>query len=174
MSAIKTVIGSQLTSLQLSIDDHLRLDRFVDWTAPITGRRIWSTSGTGKSGLITDLLAWYQLRAKDEARERLRGAAEALRSASNLEDRRSAAREFLAALGALIARLLDFLLRLLIMLLSRLLGRRAGADDIPVWNPEPIDAFPQVAPRGPNAAFLVFSHRGGHQRSALGSAVPAA
>ena len=114
-------------------------------------------------------LGWWQ----DDAHARLRGAVENLRSASTVTERRAAARDFLAALGELIACLLRFLVRVLILLLSRLLGR-AAADDVPVWKPEPIDTSPQITPRGPNPAFRLHIHRGGFHRSVFGSAVPAA
>ncbi|WP_329371838.1 hypothetical protein [Streptomyces sp. NBC_01483] len=106
----------------------------------------------------------------DDARARLRGAVENLRSAASATERRTAARDFLAALAELIACLLRFLMRVLILLLSRLLDR-AATDDAPVWKPEPIDTSPQITPRGPNSAFPVTIHRGGHHSSALGSAV---
>lgn len=109
----------------------------------------------------------------DNARARLRAAVENLRAASTAAERRIAARDFLSALGELIACLLRFLVRALIVLLSRLLGR-AAADDMPVWKPEPIDTSPQLRPRGPNDAFPLYTHWGGFHRSALGSAVLAA
>lgn len=110
----------------------------------------------------------------DNARARLRSAVENLRSATTATERRTAVRNFLAALAELIACLLRFLVRVLILLLSRLLGR-AVADDVPVWKPEPIDTSPQITPRGPNSVFPVTNHRGGHHSScALGSAVLAA
>lgn len=109
----------------------------------------------------------------DNARARLKSAVENLRAASTVAERRIAARDFLSALGELIACLLRFLVRVLLLLLSRLLGRSA-ADDMPVWKPEPIDTSPQITPRGPNDAFPVYTHWGGFHRSALGSAVLAA
>ena len=112
--------------------------------------------------------------SKVDSRERLRAVALTLRNATLPDDRRSAVKEFLAAMSDLIAQLLRFLVELLILLLSQLLGHRTGIDDARAWSPEPIDAFPQVAPRGPNSAFPVFTHRGGRQRSTLGSVVLAA
>jgi hypothetical protein len=131
--------------------------------------------GTGKTLTAAAFIEqWLPARRKDEARARFRAAAEQLRTAESATDRRTAAREFLAAMAELIAQLLHFLVRLLLLLLSKLLGLRGGIGDIPVWKPEPIDARPQVTPRGPNTAFPVKTHRGGHRSSALGSVVLAA
>ncbi|MGW5418929.1 hypothetical protein [Streptomyces sp. NPDC003943] len=103
-------------------------------------------------------------------RDRLKAAAEDLRSANTVTERRAAVREFRAAFAEFVASLLRFLVRVLILLLSRMLGR-AGADDVPVWKPDPIDAAPQITPRGPNLAFPVTTYRGGRRSSAQGSAV---
>ncbi|MEU7636548.1 hypothetical protein AB0C11_10705 [Streptomyces sp. NPDC039016] len=105
--------------------------------------------------------------------QRLWVAAMVLRGAATPPERRAAARVYLEALAELVSRLLQFVARVLLLLLSRALGR-AYAEDVPVWQPEPIDETPQIAPRGPNHAFPVPTHRGGHHRSALGSAVLAA
>lgn len=105
--------------------------------------------------------------------DRLRTAALRLEVAGTAAERRTAARALAEALAEVIACLLRFLIRVLILLLSRLLGR-AAADDVPVWKPVPIEATPQIAPRGPNSAFPVTTHRGGHHRSTLGSVVLAA
>ncbi|MFI0728608.1 hypothetical protein ACH4S9_06235 [Streptomyces sp. NPDC021225] len=133
--------------------------------------------GGGKShAFVNALVALSELEILDEgdhAHARVKSAVEDLRLASTAQERRCAVQRFLAALAELIACLLRFLGRLLILLLSRLLGR-AAADEIPLWTPEPIDASPQITPRGPNLAFLVYTHRGGFRRSALGSAVLAA
>ncbi|WP_158708854.1 hypothetical protein [Streptomyces sp. NRRL S-920] len=112
--------------------------------------------------------------ATESARKRYRAAADELRAATTVAERRTAARAFLAALAELVACLLEFLVVVLLVLLSRLLGRVA-ADDVREWKPEPIEAVPQITPRGPNSAFPVHTHRGGHHGSrALGSAVLAA
>lgn len=105
-----------------------------------------------------------------DARSRFRMAADRLRTAESAADRRSAARDFLWALAELIVCLLRFMVRALFALLSRLLGREV-ADEAPTWKPDPIDTAPQIAPRGPNSAFPVTTHRGGHCRSTLGSVV---
>ena len=110
---------------------------------------------------------------RDDAHARLRTAVENLRAARTATERRCAVKDFLAAVGELIAYLLRFLVRVLMLVLSRLLGR-ATNDDSPVWKPEPIDTAPQITPRGPNFAFPVTIHRGGGQRSTLGSVVLAA
>ncbi|MER5891362.1 hypothetical protein ABT160_46890 [Streptomyces sp. NPDC001941] len=110
---------------------------------------------------------------EDAARCDIKVAAKRLREAEGAESRRAAAREFLAALATLIAALLAFVVRVLLLLLSRALGR-TYAEDVPVWQPEPIDEKPQIAPRGPNSAFPVNIIRGGHRSSAQGSAVLAA
>ncbi|MER5501389.1 hypothetical protein ABT096_29870 [Streptomyces sp. NPDC002561] len=126
----------------------------------------------------SELPAHKDLRALDgkeaaDARTRARHAAENLRVAGTTTERRSAARAFLEALAELVLCLLRFLVHVLILLLSQLLGRGA-ANDMPVWTPVPIETAPQVAPRGPNIAFPVNTHRGGHHRSTLGSVVLAA
>ncbi|MFF3751037.1 hypothetical protein ACFYYH_11335 [Streptomyces sp. NPDC002018] len=120
-----------------------------------------------------DVAAWLQSEEENGARAHIRSAAESLRSASTVAERRTAVTVFLAALGELIACLLRFLVRVLILLLSRLLGR-AAVENVPVWKPDPIDTSPQITPRGPNSALPLITHRGGHHRSALGSAVIAA
>ncbi|GAA1937009.1 hypothetical protein [Kitasatospora viridis] len=103
----------------------------------------------------------------DSAKARLSTVAAKLRDAKTGLERRAAAREFLAALAALIICLLRFLVRALLRLLSGSLTRTRTAD-IPAWQPEPIDVSPQITPRGPNPALPVTTHRGGHNRSALG------
>ncbi|MEB3965614.1 hypothetical protein OKJ48_36100 [Streptomyces kunmingensis] len=109
-----------------------------------------------------------------EARSRLRQAADALHTAQGTAERRTAAGEFLAALAELVAQVFAFLVRVLMRLLSRLLGY-PSADDVPVWAPVPLERTPEISPRGPNSAFPVNTHRGGHYDSrALGSAILAA
>ncbi|WP_404956606.1 hypothetical protein [Streptomyces sp. 147326] len=110
---------------------------------------------------------------QSRACKRLWRAAWGLRFAKSNNERREAAREFLAALAELRDELLQMLARVLLVLLSRLLSRTAP-DDVPMWKPIPIDATPQIAPRGPNPAFPVNTNRGGHRRSTLGSVVLAA
>ncbi|MFB7379857.1 hypothetical protein ACFC26_16500 [Kitasatospora purpeofusca] len=104
---------------------------------------------------------------------RVKNAADRLRTTKVGAERRSAVREFLAALADLIICLLRFLVRTLLLLLSRSLAR-TGSADVPVWKPQPIDVSPQITPRGPNAAFPVNTYRGGRRRSALGNVVLAA
>lgn len=108
--------------------------------------------------------------AADLFRSRLRVAALGMRTATTTEGRREAARDFLSALADLLACLIGFVVRLLLRLLSRLLGR-VTANDLPVQTSVPLEHTPQIAPRGPNPAFLVNTNRGGHHRSTLGSVV---
>ncbi|WP_411115387.1 hypothetical protein [Streptomyces sp. 029-5] len=118
----------------------------------------------------------FNKRGGDEetARKRLRSAADTLKEAATASQRRSAVVEFLSALGELILCLLRFVIRVLLALLSLLLGR-VTADDVPGWTTDPIDATPQITPRGPTPAFPVNINRGGqHSSRALGSAVLAA
>jgi hypothetical protein len=115
-----------------------------------------------------DLTQLQLAQAKNDARTRVAKAVERLRAASAADERRAAAREFLAALAELVAVLLHFLVRVLLLLLSRLLGESA-AMNAPAWKPVPIETTPQVAPRGPNSAFPVNTYRGGHDCSTLGS-----
>lgn len=110
------------------------------------------------------------LRQPVSTRARLRDAAEDLRAAVTIAERRTAVREFRAALAEFLVCLVQFLVRVLILLLSRMLGRM-GADDVPVWKPDPIDTAPQITPRGPNTSFSVTTYRGGRRSSAQGSAV---
>ncbi|MDH6123028.1 hypothetical protein ABH930_007416 [Kitasatospora sp. GAS204A] len=107
------------------------------------------------------------------ARSALRSAADAMRQAETPGERREAVRGFLTATAELILCLLSFLVAVLLALLSRSLGR-SSTDQVQVWQPEPIEESPQITPRGPNAPFPVSTYRGGHHRSALGSAVLAA
>ncbi|GAA3492031.1 hypothetical protein GCM10018987_61140 [Streptomyces cremeus] len=109
----------------------------------------------------------------ESARRRFRRAAQDLRTATAPVERRAAARAFLVALEALVAALLGFLAAVLLLLLSRRLSQ-LSADDIPVWTPVPLERTPEITPRGPNSAFPVNTHRGGHHRSTLGSVVLAA
>lgn len=132
--------------------------------------RLWGDADFKAAEAIARL---GDLRQPRGTRDRLRGAAEDLRSAVTVTERRSAVREFRAALAEFLDCLLRFLVRVLILLLSRMLGR-VGADDVPVWKPDPIDATPQITPRGPNTAFPVTTYRGGRRSSAQGSAVLAA
>ncbi|MEI5103962.1 hypothetical protein RB200_42665 [Streptomyces sp. PmtG] len=104
---------------------------------------------------------------------RLQFVAFVMRRATSSAERRRAAKEFLDAVANLVARLLAFLAYVLLRLLSHLLGR-ASADDVPVWAPVPLERTPEITPRGPNPAFPVNTHRGGHHRSTLGSVVLAA
>lgn len=123
--------------------------------------------GSGK----TEALVWL---AQQAATASAVGAAgERLRNATTASERRTAARKFLEALSDLIRSLLQFLVRTLLLLLSRSLSQ-ATPEDGPVWQPEPLDVSPQIRPRGPNSVFPVVTYRGGHCRSALGSAVLAA
>lgn len=112
-------------------------------------------------------------REEQAARCDLRAAAERLRTAQGAEQGREAARDFLAALAKLVSKLLAFIARVLLLLLSCTLGR-THAEDITIWQPEPIDAAPQITPRGPNPAFPVNTNRGGHHRSTPGSVALAA
>lgn len=107
------------------------------------------------------------------ARARLWVAATRLQSAATARERRQAAREFCAAVAELIAQIFTFLARVLLRFLSGLLGRTTSVD-VDVWMPVPLKRTPVIAPRGPNSAFPVNTHRGGHYRSTLGSVVLAA
>lgn len=110
---------------------------------------------------------------QDEVRNRLLAAGEGLRNAATQREKRVAVREYLAALADLILCLLCFLVSAVRLLLSLLMSR-ADSGLATVWRPPPIDAVPQIAPRGPDFPFPVPTCRGGHHRSALGSAVLAA
>ncbi|MFD7070373.1 hypothetical protein ACFV97_24420 [Streptomyces sp. NPDC059913] len=144
-------------------------------------RIIWHTSGSGKTNTMVVLARsfWQTLEATahspahETAQSRLLAAGERLRSAVTNSDRRAAARIFLAALADLISLVLYFLIGTLLLLLSRAVSRTDG-NELPPWKPEPIDVFPQIKPRGPNATFPVLTYRGGHYRSTLGSVVLAA
>ncbi|MBC3987842.1 hypothetical protein H8N00_02740 [Streptomyces sp. AC563] len=108
------------------------------------------------------------------ARDALKAAAMRMRQAEGVEDRRTAAREFLTALADLLSAVVRFLVHALLLMLSRLLCQ-AAVGDVPVWQPVPLERTPEITPRGPNSAFPVNTHRGGHHGScALGSAVLAA
>ncbi len=137
-------------------------------------------TGSGKTEALLQILDEYSRtfgrssRSGIDKRERLRNAADELRKARSAHARRAAARAFLAALADSIRELLQFLGRLLILLLSQLEGRLSRADEGLSWRISPRNAFPRITPRGPNTAFPLFLNRGGHQRSALGSAVLAA
>ncbi|MCX4978530.1 hypothetical protein [Streptomyces sp. NBC_00620] len=124
------------------------------------------------NGSHWSLAPWSPENRRD-ARERLRVLAENLRSASTANERRIAVREFLASLAEMISCLLRYLGRVLMLLLSLLLGSMVR-NDVPAWTLDPLNASPQVNPRGPNSSFPVTIHRGGHRSSALGSAVLAA
>ncbi|MFE2625925.1 hypothetical protein ACFXKH_38675, partial [Streptomyces caelestis] len=105
---------------------------------------------------------------------RLLAAAAHLQKASTTRERREAAHEFCAAVADLLAHILAFLVRALLRLLSGLLACTT-ANDIAVRTPVPRELLPDITPRGPNPAFPVSEHRGGHHSSrALGSAVLAA
>lgn len=104
---------------------------------------------------------------------RLQFVAFVMRRTTNSAERRKAVKEFLDAVANLVARLLAFLAYVLLRLLSHLLGRSSAAD-VPVWTPVPLERTPEITPRGPNPAFPVNTHRGGHFRSTLGSVVLAA
>ncbi|MFI8930916.1 hypothetical protein ACIG3E_25020 [Streptomyces sp. NPDC053474] len=106
-------------------------------------------------------------------RSRLHAAAYGLRTATTAEERREAAREFLSALAELMECLLAFLVHSLLRLLSGLLGS-GTANDVPAWTPIPLERTPEITPCGPNSAFPVHIHRGGHHRSTLGSVALAA
>ncbi|MGQ4352890.1 hypothetical protein [Streptomyces drozdowiczii] len=107
------------------------------------------------------------------ARARLWVAATNLQSATTARERRQAAREFCAAVAELIAQVFTYLACVLLRLLSGLLGRTTTGD-VDVWMPVPLKRTPVIAPRGPNSAFPVITHRGGHYGSTLGSVVLAA
>ncbi|MFI6374082.1 hypothetical protein [Streptomyces sp. NPDC050546] len=111
--------------------------------------------------------------AQYKVRNRLLAAGEELRNAATQGEKRAAVREYLAALADLILCLLRFLVSAVWLLLSLLMSH-ADAGLAVFWKPPPIDAAPQIAPRGPNSPFPVLTYRGGHHRSALGSAVLAA
>ncbi|GAA1305786.1 hypothetical protein [Streptomyces javensis] len=127
--------------------------------------RLGASLGSGK----TEVYLWLATQQVETA-SAIRAAGERLRNAITASERRTAAREFLEALSDLMLSLLCFLVRVLLLLLSRSLSR-AKHEDVPVWQPEPIDTSPQIRPRGPNSALPVTTYRGGHYRSALGSAV---
>jgi hypothetical protein len=104
---------------------------------------------------------------------RLGRASAKLRRATTTRERQDAARDFLSALAELTSCLVAFVVRVLHRLLSRLLGR-TSANDVLVWTPVPLERTPEITPRGPNPAFPVNTHRGGHHRSTPGSVVLAA
>lgn len=105
-------------------------------------------------------------------KERLREAAEALRSAPIGDGTQNLVAEFLSALAELLAYRVSSQRRNLLLLLV-VVG--VEPRDCPVWVPIPLDTSPQVAPRGPNSVFPVMIYRGGHHSSrAFGSAVLAA
>lgn len=104
------------------------------------------------------------------AKDRLRQTVDALRNASS-ENAQTLVAEFLAALAELLAYRVSYARRSLLMLLAAI---PRPPQDCPVWIPTPIDTSPRVTPRGPNFAFPVSNHRGGHYRSTLGSVVLAA
>ncbi|WP_326811565.1 hypothetical protein OIE62_15935 [Streptomyces scopuliridis] len=97
--------------------------------------------------------------ARDLIRSRLDVAAYGMRTATTTEERRQAAREFLSALGDLLACLIGFVVRLLLRLLSGLLGR-ATVIDVSVWPPIPLERTPEITPRGPNVC-LPYEHQPG-------------
>lgn len=160
------------------------MERFDELLATPEGRAQFNTTF---SELITTVqkldLVWaaderppvsIEVKGTDERTcRRLWRAAWGLRHAKTSSERRKYVREFLSALAESSAQLLQTLARVLLVLLSRLLGCNATFD-IPEWKPVPLDTAPQIAPRGPNFAFPVSNHRGGHYRSTLGSVVLAA
>ncbi|MFG2906220.1 hypothetical protein ACGF13_14270 [Kitasatospora sp. NPDC048286] len=111
--------------------------------------------------------------ALGSTRERVKEAANCMRLAASIEEKRASARAFLQAVAELVLCLLRFLVRALLALLSRSLGC-ANANSAPTHKPVPIDLTPQITPRGPNSAFPVITHRGGLRSSALGNVVVAA
>ncbi|MEU1148367.1 hypothetical protein ACFYO9_31665 [Streptomyces sp. NPDC005863] len=117
---------------------------------------------------------WNLADEEATARKQLRSAADALKSADTTGQRRVAVRNFLSALAELFLCLLRFVVRVLLALLSLRLGR-VTTDDVPDWTSDPIDATPQITPRGPTFSFPALINRGGHHCSrALGSAILAA
>ncbi|MEU3053292.1 hypothetical protein [Streptomyces griseus] len=82
-------------------------------------------------------------------------------------------KQFLAALAELAQNLLALAVEKVALLLPKSLSG-FDEDEALLWKPDLIDATPRVVPRGPNSAFPVNTHRGGHYRSALGSVVLAA
>jgi hypothetical protein len=112
-------------------------------------------------------------KSTNAAQARLREKSNCIRNAKTRVERRAAVRDFLTALAELLLCLLRFLIHAMRILLSRLVGSSAMPPK-PLWVPEPIEVSPQITPRGPNSAFPVMPYRGGHHRSALGSAVLAA
>lgn len=151
---------------------------------PLGPTMIGSHSGSGKTHMLAQLRRIFSFPAVMPVRDGFTArllvgrALRDLNEAVNLTVLFAAARRLLDALAETVASAvvspLRFLVERLILLLSQLLEQRTAGSDIPVWAPEPIDALPQVAPRGPNPALPVYSNRGGRQRSALGSAVLAA
>lgn len=105
---------------------------------------------------------------------RIRDAAQRLREVTgNGGDAKAAVHEYLAALADVLHFLLELIAAALLLLLSQSLGDQCQETN-DHWKSEPIDASPQIAPRGPNPAFPMTTHWGGHYRSALGSALLAA
>ncbi|MGG7572599.1 hypothetical protein [Streptomyces sirii] len=110
-------------------------------------------------------------RKAEHALTRVRDAGANLRLATEFGgDTKAAVHEYLAALADALSFLIELIAATLLLLLSRSLGEQHQETDYR-WKPEPIDASPQIAPRGPNHAFPVATYRGGHLRSALGSVV---
>lgn len=132
---------------------------------------IHASSGSGKSQTMAWLLREEFIRP--EVRSRLRNASDLLRAALTRSERYLAVREFLGALTELVLILACFFAGVALLLLSCSTGRIVVDADAP-WKPPPLTRTPQITPRGPNPAFPVNKHRGGHYRSALGSVVLAA
>ncbi|MFF9350525.1 hypothetical protein [Streptomyces sp. NPDC014734] len=123
--------------------------------------------GGGKTEAYSSLLSYFEAQSRaDESRERMR-------SATTVDELRSAAREYLEALAELFACLLRFIVAALLLALFRSTTRLPESDHSD-WKSDPIDISPGIAPRGPNTAVPVLINRGGHHRSTLGSVVLAA
>ncbi|MFE2734115.1 hypothetical protein [Streptomyces sp. NPDC059349] len=122
-------------------------------------------TGSGKTEAYIALCNSYrEAQSKaDEARKRML-------SASTVDELRSAARAYLAALAEMFACLLRFIVAALLLALFRSTARLPESDHSD-WKPTPIDASPCIAPRGPNSAAPALIVRGGHSRSTLGSVV---
>lgn len=132
---------------------------------------VHSATGSGKTQTMAWLLSEELIRP--EVRSRLQNASESLRNAATRSERRVAVREFLEALTAVVLLLARFFAGIVLLILSCSISR-VDVDAKALWQPPPMDETPQIAPRGPNSAVPVSTYRGGHHRSAPGSAATAA
>ncbi|MEU2332678.1 hypothetical protein ABZ770_16090 [Streptomyces sp. NPDC006654] len=130
-----------------------------------TDAAVYYYTGSGKTEAYVALRKTYR-----EARTKAAEARKLMLSASSVDELRSAAREYLAALAELFACLLRFIIAAVLLALFRSAARLPESDHSD-WKPAPIDAFPRIAPRGPNFAAPVLTVRGGHSRSTPGSVV---